>query len=273
MSQSPTTPVSPPTTDAGRARTIAVLRRVIVTVIVVSFALAALGGIAVLLGAELGSAAGQVLATTAVVGAFSVAVLCCAALIGRRVQLVGVIGVLVSVLAAVLVIVLIWGEPRSDGFFQWMLTLISASSAFALGSLLLLLADRRRPAVRLGLIVTLALFVLVLALVVNLIWNAPDIDGDLYPRLLGIVSILAALGGVVVPVMSLLMPDARPAGEARVTPGLAARLEAEAARRGVTVEQLVAPLLSGSADPGIPAAGPEGAGPVAPPAPGTDGRV
>lgn len=235
----PPAPGHAPATFASR------VRRVIVAVIIVSFGLAALGGIAALLGAELGDTAWKVLATTATIGGFSIAVLCCAALIGRRAQVFGAIGVAISLVSAVLVLVLIWGDPRADVFFRILATGIILSTACAIASLLLLLADRRRSAVRSGLAVTLALVGIVLLLVLNLVWEVVEPDSEIYPRVLGIVSILAALGIVVLPVMSLLLrDDADTARTHTIDPALAHRLIAEATRRGISVDELVAPLWS-----------------------------
>jgi hypothetical protein len=228
---------------------VSILRRVIVTVIIVSFSIAAIGGIVVLLGGSLGETAGRVLGTTAVVGAFSIAVLCCAALIGRRLQPFGMIGAAVSVIAAALVVTMIWYQPDGypgwwDTLWQLVWTATAASVAFALASLLLLLADRRQIAVRIGLVVTLALFAIVLLLVVYAIWWSDTIEGDLYGRVLGIASILAALGAIVVPVLSLLLRRGeRPAGTG-LSDAARARIEAEAARREMTPDDLVAALLS-----------------------------
>lgn len=235
--------------------TVSRLRRIVVGVIIGSFGLAALGGIVVLLGGDLGSDAGRVLGTTAIVGAFSVAVLCCLSLLGRRARLFGAIGAVVSTLAAALCIVMLWLQPgySAPGEVLWKLTwsAVEVSAAFALASLLLLLADRRRPAVRVGLVVTLALFAILLIMSILLIWST-SLGSDVYSRAMGIVAILAALGAVVVPVLSLLMPDVprgahlaaetSPASLA-IAPALAYRIAAEAAKRGVTPEELVAPVL------------------------------
>ena len=228
-----------------------VLRRIIVGVIIVSFGLAALGGIVVLLGAELGDAAWKVLTTTALVGAFSVAVLCCASLLGRRLQIVGLVGAGVAVVAAVLTIIAVWIQPSWESEFYWdlMWTMVAASVGLSFACLLLLLADHRRPFVRVGLIVTLALFALVFALVVVPLWT-DQYGGEVYSRTLGIASILAALGAIVVPVLSLLLRDRRTADAPQ--PGSLsavsiARLEAEAARRGVTTDELVADLIGAAA--------------------------
>ena len=101
-----------------------------------------------------------------------------------------------------------------------------------------------------GLWVTLALFAAVVAMVLYLIWFPDDIDDDVFPRALGILGILAALGAVVVPVLSLLFRDPAPEGDASPAPDPARRLagcrrapRAEASRRGITVDQLVVDLL------------------------------
>jgi hypothetical protein len=124
---------------------------------------------------------------------------------------------------------------------------VAASVAFSFASLLLLLADRRRTAVRVGLIVTLALFAIVFVMVIYPVWS-DEYGGELYSRVLGIVSILAALGAIVLPVMSLLLrerpgPGGGEAGDASLSPASLALLRAEAAERGVTPDELVDSLL------------------------------
>lgn len=257
-------PVSGPA--ASGAQKVSLLRRILVGVIVVSFGLAALGGILVLLGGDFGPAAGRVLGTTAAVGAFSVAVLCCAALVGRRLQILGAVGAAISIATAALSIFLIWwdfDEWPPDVLWRLLSSGITLTAALALASLLLLLANRRRSAVRVGLWVTLALFAVVVVMVLYVIWFREDVDYDVFWRALGVVGILAALGAVVVPVLSLLLRDAASVGDAPrapaperegISPDAAARLRAEASLRGVTVDQLVADLLGdGVPEPRNPA--------------------
>ncbi len=237
-------------TPASSRPPVTLLRRAVVGVIVVALTIAAIGGIVVLLGGELGETALRVIGTTAVVGAFSVAVLCCAALLGRPLQAVGLAGVAVSVLAAAFVVWTIWyqGDATAvwDAVNKITATAVTLSAALALACLLLLLADRRRTPVRIGLVVTLALFTLVAALIVYLVWGSDTVDDQVYPRVLGVSAILAALGAIVVPVMSLLLPDVRSGVLSRAA---AARLEEEARRRKVTPDALVDALLSTSPDP------------------------
>ncbi len=231
---------------------LAIIRRVIVAVIVVAFSTAALGGIVVLLGASLGETAGRVLGTTAVVGAYSVAVLCCAALAGRRLQLFGYVGAAVCAASAALTIVMIWIVPSGaagEALLNATWTGVAATAGLSLASLLLLLADRRRAAVRGGLYATLAMFAVVLGMTVYLIWWAEHVHSEVFARVLGIAAILAALGAVVVPVLSLLLPDAGRASRAQLPPELAAALLAEAQRRGIGVAELVAPVLNARPEP------------------------
>ena len=235
------------TSERTRAQRV---RRIMVWVIVASFGLAAISGIVVLLGGDLGDAAARVIATTALVGAFSVAVLCCLSLVGRRVQIFGFVGAAASLLTLLLSLVMLWAQDVlfGDLVFQWLWTGVSATAAASLASLLLLLADRQRSAVRVGLAVTLALFAVVLLMVWYLIWLSDTIQGEGFAR---------ALGGIVVPVLSLLLRDA-PAVNAEVdastpstagiSPELTQLLIAEAARRGVSVEALVAPVLDADSE-------------------------
>ena len=174
-------------------------------------------------------------------------------------QIFGFVGAAASLLTLLLSLVMLWAQDVlfGDLVFQWLWTGVSATAAASLASLLLLLADRQRSAVRVGLAVTLALFAVVLLMVWYLIWLSDTIQGEGFARVLGIAGILAALGGIVVPVLSLLLRDA-PAVNAEVdastpstagiSPELTQLLIAEAARRGVSVEALVAPVLDADSE-------------------------
>ncbi|TQJ32533.1 hypothetical protein [Microbacterium sp. SLBN-146] len=231
------------TDDRSRRGTVSILRRVIVGVIIGSFSLAALGGIVALLGGELNETAWRVLSTTAIVGAFSVAVLCCVALVGRRLQPFGLIGAAVSIATAGFAIALVWSEwDWPDELWQITWSGIAMTAAFSLASLLLLLADRDRSAVRIGLIATLGLFAVVLGMVLYVIWWPDRTDGEIFPRVLGIAAILAALGAVVVPVISLLLRDRSAASG--IAAETHARLERAARERGTTADALLSEMLT-----------------------------
>lgn len=233
---------SGPPPRAGAPSRTAALRRILVGVVVVAFGIAAILGIVTLIVGSLGETASKVLITTAVIGAYSIGALCCVALVGRRLELFGLIGALVAVASAAYTVFLVWVSfSFNDAVYQVLWTVLSLTVAWSFASLLLLLSDRRRPVVRWGLRATLGLFVAVLLVVWFMIWFE-NWDNDVVPRLLGVVAILATLGAIVVPVLSILLPDQSRA-EGALPEGVALALVAEAERRGVSVEELVRPVL------------------------------
>jgi uncharacterized membrane protein YwaF len=208
-----------------------------VWIIVISFSLAAIAGILVLLGATLGETAYQVLATTSVVGGYSVLALCCAVLLGHRLQSVGVAGVAVVTVSLAFSLGAIWMPDfwRWDGSWRGVVTGIVISIGTALVSLLMLLADSEIRAVRVSLWITVGLVIALAVCILLPIWGMQT--GDLYTRSVGILSILSALGAILSPVLALVLRgrNARTAVPASVL----RTLVNEAGRRGVTIEQLV----------------------------------
>ncbi|UOE42659.1 hypothetical protein [Agromyces larvae] len=188
------------------------IRRGAVIVLVVSLAVTALIGILVLLGSDFGDAQVRVLFTTLLVAGFSSVVLCHLAIAGRSVRVVGFVGLAVSAIALVLGVVTIWVpwtpevagwiEPVGRGF------LIAAVAALSLAhaNLLLLLAGRRHPAIRVALAVTLAAVAVVAVMVLLPILTEWPSNLD-YWRVLGIVAIVDALGTIVLPVIGGLLRD------------------------------------------------------------------
>lgn len=225
------------TDTAGARRDGARARRVIVWIIVVSFSLAAIAGILVLLGATLGETAYRVLSTTSVVGGYSVLALCCAALFGHRLQIVGIAGLAVVVLALALALTMIWTPDiwQWSDAWRWLVSSIVISVATALVCLLLLLAESGIRAVGVSLWVTVGLVVVLVVCILLPVWGMQT--GDFYTRSVGILSILTALGAILVPVLALVLRSTRARA---AVPAAAVRILAdEAARRGVTIEQLV----------------------------------
>lgn len=236
------------------------LRRAVVIAIVASFGAAALAGIFVLLGGMQSDAAGKVLATTSLTGVLSVAVLCGAALLGKKAQAFGWIAIGVSLATLARALWLIWGDPDwSDRSFKVTFTMAIVTAACAVASLLLLLVDHERRSVRALLFATLGLLALGVLLTLFLLWDlGPDYGSpgrdDFYERfwqLAGIVWILAALGVVVVPVMSLLLrvgrqPQALAGAVApalQLSPASQQKLAQAALAAGITPDELVERLL------------------------------
>ncbi len=244
------------TTTAGQ-----MARRVFLWAMVVSFCLAAGAGILVLLGLSFDETGGQVLLTTVTVGLHSLAMLCCGAVFARPSRLVGIFGTAVCVLSMTWSIVIIWAEWSEWEPVQVLLSGITLTVAFSFVSLLLASTTHRDKLIQGLLWSAVVLVALGALLTLSLIWELWW-ESEAFGRFYGIVLILAVLTGVVAPLLSALRhraapdqafqttatetePDASAAGAA-LSPEIAAALEDEARRQGVTVDQLVAPLLKSS---------------------------
>ena len=181
------------------------LRRIVATVVIGSFSLAALMGIAALLGAgEFGETEGRILATTVAVGLESMAVLCYLALAGRPYAWVGGVGAAVSAVAFLTTLDLIWLE--GDALRLWGSTAIVAATFAQMSLLLALSAGRGRD----GLLwPTLAAVAVLAAMLVGPIVNESFPEDDGYWRLLGVVAILDVLGTVVLIALGSLSAVAR----------------------------------------------------------------
>jgi hypothetical protein len=191
--------------------------------IIVSFSGAAVVGIIALLGGDFGETQGKILLTTVLFGAFSITALCHLAIADRAMRFVAGFGLLASGVALVTGLVLIWRNWADAGFEDWLRVFLPAgiiAVSFAHANLLLLLAGRRRAAIRWGLAATLlAIAVVAVMLILPVVTDGdipgPD-SGDLYWRIFGVIAILDVLGTVVVPVLALFLRD----GAAPATPGM-----------------------------------------------------
>lgn len=224
------------------------IRRWVVILIVASFSIAAVAGIIVLFGDVNSEPAYQVLASTAFIGVFSVAVFCGVVLVGKRWQTFGWVTVTVAILTLLWCLRLVWGEPSWDEpTVEVTVTACTLSAALSVSSLLLLLAEHRIRAVRLGLFVTLALIGVGVVMVLMPIWGLELDDFDWYIRAGGVIWILAALGIVVLPVLSIALKNTQTlpadAAVARLSPASVHHIEAVAQRAGITPDELIAHVL------------------------------
>ena len=284
MASTPGTPTAP-------------IRTAIVRLTIVSFSAAALLGVVALLGGgAFGETEGRILLSTLVIGVVSVAVLCYLATAGTPYQPVGIAGGAVVLVPLVTVLVMIWAyfdtdPPEIIAKAFGVGAILAATLAQA--SLLLVMAEHRRPAVRRLLAGTLvmatALAGLLSALVVGL-----DPRGG-YLRVVGVVAILDVLGTVVVAALTRFGAQPQPAQPDDLQPArrdqtlvgadaarrlslpaeLGARLDAVAARTGLTPDEVVATALRLYLEPqdlaAAPAADPGARSPAAPAAPATPG--
>ena len=230
------------------------VRRAAVVVLIVSFSATALVGCVVLLTSGFGETQGRVILTTLLIGVFSSVSLCHLAVVSRPVRAVGFAGLVVSAVALVLGLVLIWVPWGAGSWqllgqaFRWFGTAGILALTLAQVNLLLLLAGRRRHAiVRVGLPVTIAAAAVVAVMLVIPILTDGDIPGsgagDLYWRLFGVVGIVDALGVVALPVLARLLRaasgDRQAAPGDPATPALDARIAELSAATGLDRETLL----------------------------------
>lgn len=228
-------------------------RRAAIVALVVSLSITAIIGIAVLLTGSFGELQGRVLGTTLTIAGFSILALCHLAVVGRPVRVVGFAGLAVSAIALALGLVLIWmpWSSWSGGLgdvWRWFgITGILAVS-LAHANLLLLLASRRQPVIRVAMAITLVAIALVALLIILPIVSDGRIPGsawDAYWRWLGVIAIIDVLGTVTLPVVALLSrdkpnadPDPRESAAA-----LDARIASLASANGLDREALLSQAL------------------------------
>jgi hypothetical protein len=172
-------------------------RRVAATLTIGSFSVAALMGIAALLGGgDFGEGEGRVLLTTLVVGCASICMLCYLSTAGTPWAAAGVTGAVVLVLPTVSALTLVWSDWSGDEDGLLKAFGVGVVCAVTLAQVCLLLGvagARERLGPLLGTTVVLAL--VVAAVVSALILGGLGADGVW--RLLGVAAILDVLGTLV----------------------------------------------------------------------------
>jgi hypothetical protein len=228
--------------------TTAPVRRWIVRITIGSFSVAALLGIAALVGGgDFGETEGRILLTTLLVGVVSIAVLCYLATAGRRSQPVGVVGGIVAMVPFATGLVMVWGDLQNGPGETLLKTFgVGAIVAATLAqvSLLLALGEKAHLAARRLLVATVALAALV-AVLTSLLVVGYDPGGDGFYRALGVVAILDVLGTVVVAALMKFGPSQADEATTAVTvpAGLAARLASQVAATGRSQDDIVAAAL------------------------------
>lgn len=221
------------------------LRRLVSTVVVVSFSLAALLGIVALLsGGDFGETEANVLLTTVIVGLESVAMLCYLAAVGRPFAAVAYVGAPASLAAAGIAMYLTWGDGSGEGWEDLAKAfgvLLALAASLAQVSLLLALTLRRgMTALLMG---TLAA-ITVVAVMVSVAILGEHTTGDGYWRTLGVAAILDVLGTVVLTAASAFRrPGPAEAAPGLLTPDVEERVSAAARARGTTPSELVTQAL------------------------------
>lgn len=235
--------------------TLQTLQRVFLWTIIVSFSLSALYGIAVLLGANADTIGSQVVASTLIVGSYSLAMLCCGSVFNKPERPLGVVGVVIGALSMLWSLRLVWSEPTMPTqAIEILFSGITLTTACTFASLLLAATSYRDALLRSLLGATLVFVAITTGMVLLSIWSFLIADNDLFGRALGIALILAVVTGTITPILGVLRRKAdqqSAPGQAddqaidpyRLDAVTAAALESGARRQGVSVAQLVAPVL------------------------------
>jgi len=221
------------------------VRRTTVIVIIVTVAISAVLGIVMLLTGGWGDVQGRILGTTFAIAVFAVTALCHLVQVDRPLRVVGFAGIAASVLALIPILIIIWADVWSfDGdAYLWLMKAFALfgilAGSLAQANLLLLLAQRRKPVVRVVLVIALV-FIAILAVMILLPilsdgripgWD----DGEWYWRLFGVVAIIDALCTIVLPVLGLVLKDSAAGTVALVVhapAAIVAEIDARAAAEG-----------------------------------------
>ena len=146
----------------------------------------------------------KILATTLTISAVSICSMSCAAFIDRkRIVWLGLLGILLSVSAAIMLIIGMWWEIHSDAGEKVTISLSVFAVAFAFAFLLVFpKLDDRQKWVQLVSSVSIGIFALQAAIA---IWCEHYIKlGDWYFRLVAAVAIVVGLETIVIPILMKL---------------------------------------------------------------------
>jgi hypothetical protein len=180
------------------------LRRLSLKVFIGFLGLTALIAMISVLTGTFGKVEVKILATTFTISAASICSMLCAAFIDKKklVQL-GLLGILLSVSAAIMLIIGMWWEIRSDVGEKVTITLSVFAVAFAFAFLLVLpkLDDRQKWV---QLVSSVSIGILALQMVIA-VWLEGYIKlNDWYYRLLAVVAIIVAMETLVIPILMKL---------------------------------------------------------------------
>ncbi|MEO1993699.1 MAG: hypothetical protein ABGZ17_00310 [Planctomycetaceae bacterium] len=167
------------------------VKKLLLQIFICFLALTALIAIASVLTGEFGEIQAKILGTSFTISAASICAMSCAAFVEKNKNLahLGLSGIALSILAAILVIIGIWAEIHSEIYMKTVATCSVCAIASAHACLLVLPALQRNHA-WVQTTSTASIAVLSLQIVVA-IWA--EIDEENYYRLLAVVAILVAI--------------------------------------------------------------------------------
>lgn len=180
------------------------MKKIFLTVLIVSVAVSAVVGIVVILVGNFGEFESRVLLTTFSITCASILGLACGpAYESGRGRAVSLTGIVLAVLAGISWIILIWTDADLGEFvIKSIMTVTVLAVTFAHVSLVLMARLEKKF---LWALYTLYLSVAALAgLVLSLIWFTEAFESDLTFRMLGVLSILVAALTILLPVLHKL---------------------------------------------------------------------
>jgi hypothetical protein len=163
--------------------------------------LTAVVAIVSVLGGEFGELQWKILATTLTISAASILSMACAAFIEKKKSLnLGMSGIVLSIVAAVLLIIGIWPEIDSELYWRTTISVAVVAVGFAHGFLLVLpdLDDKQKWIQSFSTVTIGILCLLIVAAILG------DINNDIYFRILAVVAIIAGLETLTIPILMKL---------------------------------------------------------------------
>lgn len=183
------------------------LRRLALRLVIITFALAALMGIAALLLGELGDLQFKVLLTTLAIGLESVVVLCYLAPHHRRFIELGIVGFIVSTFPVAIALMLIWlPDLGNEIIYRFFASSLITAATIAQVCLLASLIGTPRGVVRWVFRLTLFAATAVAVMLIATVLKEGDI-GEWFFRLIGVAAICDAFGSVALIAIRLFTGD------------------------------------------------------------------
>ena len=176
------------------------LGRILLYTAIVTFCLAALASIGVILFGEFGGTEGRILLSSFSIAAYSLAGLIATARFERNPRLLAPLGLGSAGLGLVLTLLLIWTDADSDFFLRLTLSVMVLAIAFAHANLLLPDPARVDPAAAL-LAGTLVVSAILTAMIVLPILFDGNPEGGFYWKVVAVLAVLLVLGTLIVPVV------------------------------------------------------------------------
>lgn len=140
----------------------------------------------------------KILSTTFTISAASICAMCCAAFIEKRhATVLGLLGILLSVLAALMIITAMWAEINDTEYWRMAITMLVAAIAFAHAFLLTLPSLNT---VYSWVQSAAVIFISILAvLILFAVWG--DVESEGFYRLIAIAAIMVGLVTLVIPIL------------------------------------------------------------------------